>query len=362
MEPPEILNLTMVRQRGKSSDLLDLIQGEPSKEMEDFLLETPNKQLKKKKVAKAKRLPEFVGKKKETRSKDSNQTVRKGTSEYAMQIIDRVLDEVEECADCDDEIVHWASVIHPEGKIALICDRCSGVHRSLGTMVVSVRSLRLDFWDDKLAERLDLQNIANFNEELEYYVPHGNLKPTDDSLDDIACPYIINKYKERKYSRQNNANKKPKEPEYDYFGGRGLTLREEKSVGVASYNGILNIFLTNGEKLPTADLFSQSDPYVIVRNGKFQSAKSKHIDDNNNPLWNENLSISVNENDIVKFEVYDKDMYNDDLLGIIEWDWVTDCIPDVPITLRLPVDCSVFKKKRSKQAYINFMATYTKLQ
>eukprot|EP00479_Gromia_sphaerica_P010883 TRINITY_DN5156_c0_g1_i1.p1 TRINITY_DN5156_c0_g1~~TRINITY_DN5156_c0_g1_i1.p1 ORF type:complete len:62 (+),score=7.78 TRINITY_DN5156_c0_g1_i1:151-336(+) len=58
---------------------------------------------------------------------------------------------------------------------------------------------------------------------------------------------------------------------------------------MVEYEGILFIHLRNAEGLRKADLISDSDPYVVVSNGH-QSVKSKVIDNDNNPTWNENLT------------------------------------------------------------------------
>jgi hypothetical protein len=71
--------------------------------------------------------------------------------------------------DCSEPNPEWASI----NLGVLMCLRCSGAHRSLGTHVSQVRSLKLDnCWEDKdtmlrmLAEGNDKLNV-----QLEAYLP-----------------------------------------------------------------------------------------------------------------------------------------------------------------------------------------------
>merc|ERR1711971_176668 len=178
------------------------------------------------------------------------------------------------CADCNEEEVHWASVIKAQhdgqvSGICLLCNRCSGVHRSIGVHICEVRSLSLDTWPDELAERLDAQEQPNLNAELEYHVPMGMFKPNRNSLVDVFRDYIIPKYVKREFSRENNPDKPAQAPMLDPDGGHELELMAQKSQGQQLYHGVLNIFLKRASKLPTADIISESDPYCIFRNGHF---------------------------------------------------------------------------------------------
>lgn len=50
------------------------------------------------------------------------------------------------CADCGEPNPSWASINFG----ALVCLDCSGAHRSFGTHITKVRSIKLDYWTDDL--------------------------------------------------------------------------------------------------------------------------------------------------------------------------------------------------------------------
>jgi hypothetical protein len=69
---------------------------------------------------------------------------------------------------------------------------------------------------------------------------------------------------------------------------------------------------------PNMDSFSPSDPYVIFENHQQkQKCKSKTIQDDNNPKWNQNMQLCVfGLNDPLKVAVYDEDLVtSDDIIG-----------------------------------------------
>lgn len=79
--------------------------------------------------------------------------MEKTTSAANRQVIKRILAQEgnNRCADCKTSLhPRWAS-----WNIGiLICIRCSGVHRSLGTHISKVRSIDLDTWNDQQLEKL----------------------------------------------------------------------------------------------------------------------------------------------------------------------------------------------------------------
>ncbi|KAL9994599.1 putative C2 domain-containing protein [Helianthus debilis subsp. tardiflorus] len=78
--------------------------------------------------------------------------------------------------------------------------------------------------------------------------------------------------------------------------------------------GLLRVHIHRGVNLAVRDVTS-SDPYVIIRMGK-QKLKTRVVKKNINPVWDEDLTLSVAEPLPVKLEVYDRDTFSmDDKMG-----------------------------------------------
>ncbi|KAI7739362.1 hypothetical protein M8C21_010705 [Ambrosia artemisiifolia] len=78
--------------------------------------------------------------------------------------------------------------------------------------------------------------------------------------------------------------------------------------------GLLRVHIHRGVNLAVRDV-TTSDPYVVIRMGK-QKLKTRVVKNNVNPVWDEDLTLSIAEPQPVKLEVYDKDTLSmDDKMG-----------------------------------------------
>ncbi|KAL2554640.1 Calcium-dependent lipid-binding (CaLB domain) family protein [Forsythia ovata] len=84
--------------------------------------------------------------------------------------------------------------------------------------------------------------------------------------------------------------------------------------------GLLRIRVKRGVNLAVRDVRS-SDPYVVVKMGK-QKLKTRVIRKDVNPVWNEDLTLSVADPNLpIKLTVYDHDTFSmDDKMGDAEVD------------------------------------------
>ncbi|XP_008809823.1 GTPase activating protein 1-like [Phoenix dactylifera] len=84
--------------------------------------------------------------------------------------------------------------------------------------------------------------------------------------------------------------------------------------------GLLRVRVQKGVNLAVRDVRS-SDPYVVLRMGR-QKLKTRTIQKNTNPVWNEELTLSVEDPPPpVRLQVYDKDTFSfDDPMGDAEFD------------------------------------------
>ncbi|KAI3794173.1 hypothetical protein L1987_36801 [Smallanthus sonchifolius] len=83
--------------------------------------------------------------------------------------------------------------------------------------------------------------------------------------------------------------------------------------------GLLSIHVQKGVNLAPMDILG-SDPYVVFRLGN-QELKTVVVKNNNNPVWDEVLTLPIFEPLPIKMEVYDKDTFSrDDEMGDAELD------------------------------------------
>ncbi|KAF0911770.1 hypothetical protein E2562_012278 [Oryza meyeriana var. granulata] len=89
----------------------------------------------------------------------------------------------------------------------------------------------------------------------------------------------------------------------------------EEEAGPEARRGVLKVVVASGTNLAVRD-FTSSDPYVVVRFAG-TNAKTKVINRCLNPVWNEEMSFSIEEPaGVIKFEVFDWDRFKyDDKMG-----------------------------------------------
>ncbi|CAH1241533.1 AGAP1 [Branchiostoma lanceolatum] len=98
------------------------------------------------------------------------------------------------CVDCEAPNPDWASL----NLGALMCIKCSGVHRNLGTHLSRVRSLDLDDWPTELATVMTSigNSLANSVWEAN---PRGRVKPTPNSQREEKESWIRAKYERKEF-------------------------------------------------------------------------------------------------------------------------------------------------------------------
>ncbi|KAK3016924.1 hypothetical protein RJ639_006913 [Escallonia herrerae] len=93
--------------------------------------------------------------------------------------------------------------------------------------------------------------------------------------------------------------------------------------------GLLRIRVRRGINLAIRDSCTSSDPFVVVTMGSqacesnfSRKLKTKLVTDNCNPIWNDELTLSIKDPDVpIKLEVFDKDTFTrDDPMGEAEID------------------------------------------
>ncbi|WCJ40311.1 Calcium-dependent ARF-type GTPase activating protein family [Euphorbia peplus] len=228
------------------------------------------------------------------------------------------------CADCSAPDPKWAST----NIGVFICLKCCGVHRSLGTHVSKVLSVTLDEWSDAEVDALvEVGGNSSANSIYEAFIPEGVSKPHPDANHDERTKFIRSKYELQEFLKPSLKITSGKSachrstPSGSFFDSfRISSTSNEADEGMVEFIGLLKVKVKSGTNLAVRDMMS-SDPYVVLTIGK-QKAQTAVVTSNLNPVWNEELMLSVPENfGAVKLEVYDYDTFSaDDIMGEAEID------------------------------------------
>ncbi|XP_017607183.1 probable ADP-ribosylation factor GTPase-activating protein AGD13 isoform X2 [Gossypium arboreum] len=189
------------------------------------------------------------------------------------------------CADCGAPDPKWASA----NIGVFLCLKCCGVHRSLGTHISKVLSVALDEWsDEEIDAMIEVGGNSSANSIYEAYIPEGYTKPGLNASNDERRKFIKSKYELQEFLK----------PSLRITSGKDSSSSSTQS----------NI---SGKILDT-----------ILSNSTQKTVQSTVISSNLNPVWNEELMLSVPSNyGPVKLQVYDHDTFSaDDIMGEAEID------------------------------------------
>ncbi|KAF3796731.1 Synaptotagmin-5 [Nymphaea thermarum] len=126
--------------------------------------------------------------------------------------------------------------------------------------------------------------------------------------------------------------------------------------------GELTVTVVKANGLKNMEMIGNSDPYVLVHVRPLFKVKTKVIDNNLNPVWNETFKLIVEdkETQAVFFEVLDKDIGHDKRLGVVKFPLI-DLDPEElnVLELRLLPAFDMLKIKDKKdRGTLTIKATY----
>lgn len=221
------------------------------------------------------------------------------------------------CADCSAPEPKWAST----NIGVFLCVKCCGVHRSLGTHISKVLSVTLDEWsDEEIESMIEVGGNSYANSIYEAFLPQGFLKPTADSSPEERAEFIRSKYEFQEFLKPSLRIVSSKSSFRSCESGKEKMDSNISEAGMVEFIGILKIKVVQGRKLAVRDMLS-SDPYVVLTLGR-QKAQTSVIKNNLNPVWNEELKLSVPQHyGPLKLQVFDHDLLSaDDIMGEAEID------------------------------------------
>ncbi|XP_078428722.1 calcium-dependent lipid-binding (CaLB domain) family protein [Wolffia australiana] len=117
--------------------------------------------------------------------------------------------------------------------------------------------------------------------------------------------------------------------------------------------GKLSICVVKATALKNMEMVGKSDPYVVLYVRPVLKNKTKVVDNNLNPVWNENFDLIVEDKETqsVTFEVYDEDITQDKRLGVVKLalnDLEPDILKEVDLRLLPALDMLKIKDKKDR--------------
>eukprot|EP00262_Sarcandra_glabra_P003611 TRINITY_DN1434_c0_g2_i1.p1 TRINITY_DN1434_c0_g2~~TRINITY_DN1434_c0_g2_i1.p1 ORF type:complete len:343 (+),score=67.88 TRINITY_DN1434_c0_g2_i1:138-1166(+) len=229
------------------------------------------------------------------------------------------------CADCGAPDPKWASA----NIGVFICLKCCGVHRSLGTHISKVLSVTLDDWsDDEIDSMIEVGGNSSANSIYEAFIPERFSKIRPDSSYEERFNFIRSKYELQEFlkpslrivSFSSRKDSIQASNSGQSLGSLQHSALSKKTVGMVEFIGLLKVKVIKGTDLAVRDMLT-SDPYVVLTLGQ-QRVQTTVINSNLNPVWNEELMLSVPQHyGAMKLQVFDHDTFSaDDIMGEAEVD------------------------------------------
>ncbi|KAK9023998.1 hypothetical protein V6N11_004182 [Hibiscus sabdariffa] len=195
------------------------------------------------------------------------------------------------CADCGSPDPKWVSL----SIGVFICIKCSGVHRSLGSHISKVLSVKLDEWTDEQVDSLvNLGGNNVVNNKYEALLPDNHRKPKPDSPIEERSDFIRRKYEMQQFLEGNEQTHQPTSPSslhvttthhfsdkkhsekhgrhrighrFRNSWGRKHSEKSNSLAGMVEFIGLIKVNVVKGTNLAVRDILT-SDPYVILSLGQ----------------------------------------------------------------------------------------------
>ncbi|KAK9758020.1 hypothetical protein RND81_01G201200 [Saponaria officinalis] len=115
--------------------------------------------------------------------------------------------------------------------------------------------------------------------------------------------------------------------------------------------GKLTVTIVKATDLKNKEMIGKSDPYTVIYIRPIFKVKTKVVEDNLNPVWNETFEVIAEDKETqsLMIEVFDKDVGQDKKLGIAKLPLI-DLVPDMPkeVDLKLTESLDTTKVKKER--------------
>ena len=112
------------------------------------------------------------------------------------------------CADCGSANPKWAST----SLGVFMCIECSGIHRSLGVHISTVKSVELDTWEEGMVDFMRQTGNKKINAIYEFKLPPGQKKPLSSASRQEKTDYIKAKYVDKLFADPTVVTRDNQEP------------------------------------------------------------------------------------------------------------------------------------------------------
>nr|KJB69065.1 hypothetical protein B456_011G004500 [Gossypium raimondii] len=187
---------------------------------------------------------------------------------------------------------------------------------------MGVLSVTLDEWSNEQIDAMsEVGGNSAANAIYEAYIPEGFSKPGPDAGIEERKRFIRSKYELQEFMKSSlRISTGKSSPSFkSIFSSKfmdSFRIRPtDDEDGKVEFIGLLKVTVVKGTNLAIRDMMT-SDPYVVLTLGQ-QTIQTAVIPSNLNPVWDEDLMLSVPNNyGPLKLEVYDHDMFSaDDIMG-----------------------------------------------